>query len=233
MKQIRQVGLWGDSVMRGVVWNSESQKYKYATVNAAEEASKNLGISLENHAKMGCTATKGFHLLQRSFEKESAYPQAALIEFGGNDCDFDWAAISDAPKAEHLPKNPLPKFEAEMRLMIRFLRERGVMPLLATLVPNHAERYFDFITRTGLSKENILFWLGDVQHIYRWHERYNLLVEKLAREEKCPILGLRDAFLSQWHYEDYLCEDGIHPNEKGYYLLQEVISSEGKRLLQF
>ena len=91
MKQIRQVGLWGDSVMRGVVWNSESQKYKYATVNVAEEASKNLGINLENHAKMGCTATKGFHLLQRNFEKEMAYPQAALIEFGGNDCDFDWA----------------------------------------------------------------------------------------------------------------------------------------------
>ena len=56
-------------------------------------------------------------------------------------------------------------------------------------------------------------------------------MEKIAREENCPVLDLREAFLNQWHYEDFLCEDGIHPNEKGYRLIEQTLCREGRRLL--
>ena len=203
---MKQIALWGDSVMKGVVWNEENKKYALSHIKAAETAAEKLGIGLKNHAKMGCTSTKGFVLLKKQIEKESA-PQAAVIEFGGNDCDFNWAEVAAEPKGFHLPNTPISVFEEQMRAMIRFLREKGICPVLSTLVPNHADRYFSFITRSGLNAQNICTWLGDVQHIYRWHERYNLRIEKIAREEKCAIIDLRDAFLSNWHYEDYLCED--------------------------
>ena len=40
-----------------------------------------------------------------------------------------------------------------------------------------------------------------------------------------------DAFLSQWRYEDYLCADGIHPNEKGYQLIFDILCREGVGVL--
>ena len=231
MEKLGRISLWGDSVMKGVLWNKETQRYKLSDYHAAEEASEELGFSLHNHSKMGCTSTKGLTLIRHFLDKKEEKPQYAVIEFGGNDCDFNWSEVAAAPDAEHLPNTPLPEFEAQMRSMIHCLREKGIKPVLTTLVPNHAERYFAFITRNGLSGERILRWLGDVQHIYRWHERYNARVEKVAREEDCPVLDLREAFLNQWHYEDFLCEDGIHPNDRGYHLIEQTLCREGRRLL--
>lgn len=231
MLNIKQVGLWGDSIMKGILWNRECQKYRHSCVYAAESAAEELGLTLENHAKMGCTSTKGLTLLKKQLEKNDA-PSAALIEFGGNDSDFHWNEIALEPNGIHQPNTPPDVFEAQMRSMIAYLRAKGIYPVLTTLVPNHAERYFSFITRDGLNGDHILQWLGDVQHIYRWHESYHARIEKIAREEKCMVIGLRDAFLDYWHYEDLLCDDGIHPNERGYRLIEEVLCTEGRRLLR-
>lgn len=225
----KKIALWGDSLMKGIVWDEDRRRYCLSHTKAAENAAKKIGIELKNYAKMGCTSTKGMQILQRNLEKEEL-PFAALIEFGGNDCDFHWAEVAENPQLTHLPNTTLANFEMQIREMVCLLREKGIGVILTTLVPNHAERYFSFITRDGLNGENILDWLGDVQHIYRWHERYNARVEKVARELKCPLIDLREAFLDCWHYEDYLCEDGIHPNEKGYQLMEEVFCTEGQML---
>ena len=46
--------------------------------------------------------------------------------------------------------------------MIQTLREKGIEPVLANLHPIDAVKYFDWITKDGLSKEAIMKWLKDV-----------------------------------------------------------------------
>lgn len=226
MQEIHSITLWGDSVMRGVVYDEQRGRYGLLPENAAERASKTLGLTLHNRSRMGCTVTKGLSIMKRDMEA-GMDSQAALLEFGGNDCDYDWAAVARDPEGDHQPKTPLGLFMEQLREMVAAVRQKGMRPLMTTLPPIHARRYFDFFTRGGLSRENILFWLGDIEYIYRWHERYNGAVVQTAQECGVPLIDLRDAFLSERRYEDLLCADGIHPNARGHALIQRVLEAFG------
>ena len=226
MEEIKTITVWGDSVMRGVVYDEQRQRYALLDRNSADAASTALGLRLNNRARMGCTVTKGLSILRRDL---AAGPEcdAALIEFGGNDCDYDWTQVAARPDVDHQPKTPLSLFTAQLREMVHLVRQRGILPVMMTLPPIDAERYFRFFTRGGLNRDNVLRWLGDVQHIYRWHERYNAAVVQVAEECACPIAGVREAFLSERRIGDLLCADGIHPNARGHALMESVLERFG------
>ena len=227
MKLVQSIGVWGDSVMKGVVYDENKSKYTLLSENGADKASRKLGLRLFNRSRMGCTVTKGLQLLKKDLQRPEAACDAALIEFGGNDCDYDWAQVAAHPEQDHQPKTPLPLFIAQLRDMIDLVRQKGMQPVMMTLPPLHAQRYFDFFTRNGLSGDRILRWRGDVQHIYRWHERYNAAVMRVAQECGCPLADVRDAFLAERDYGDLLCADGIHPNAKGHALMESVLEGFG------
>ena len=75
----------------------------------------------------------------------------------------------------------------------------------------------------GLDRLRILKYLGDVEHIYRWQERYARTVTRVAREEGVLLFDARDHFLSLARLDQHMCVDGIHPNEKGHGVLLEAI----------
>ena len=227
MKLVQSIGVWGDSVMKGVVYDESKSKYTLLSENGADKASRKLGLRLFNRSRMGCTVTKGLQLLKKDLQRPDAACDAALIEFGGNDCDYDWAQVAARPEQDHQPRTPLPLFISQLRDMIELVRQKGMQPVMMTLPPLHAQRYFDFFTRDGLSGDSILRWLGDVQHIYRWHERYNTAVMRVAQECGCPLADVRDAFLAERDYGDLLCADGIHPNAKGHALMESVLEGFG------
>lgn len=106
MQEIHSITLWGDSVMRGVVYDEQRGPLGLLPENAAERASKTLGLTLHNRSRMGCTVTKGLSIMKRDMEA-GMDSQAALLEFGGNDCDYDWAAVARDPEGDHQPKTPL------------------------------------------------------------------------------------------------------------------------------
>ncbi len=226
MNNIRSVAIWGDSVMKGVVYDDLKGRYVLLPECGADKASKTLGLTLRNRSRMGCTVTKGLQIMKKDLQT-GVEGDVALLEFGGNDCDYDWAQVAERPQEQHLPKTPLHTFIAQLREMVRLARQRGMEPVMMSLPPIHAQRYFDFFTRDGLSRDNILLWLGDIQFIYRWHERYNTAVMRVAQECGCLLADVREAFLGQRHYEDLLCADGIHPNEKGHSLMESVLESFG------
>ncbi len=226
MRKVQSVTIWGDSVMKGVIYDEARARYTLLEGCSAKEASKTLGLTVQNRARMGCTVTKGLQLLKKDLGTV-APSDVALLEFGGNDCDFDWAQVAADPAAEHQPKTPLALFTTQLTEMVKATRQRGMTPVLMTLPPIHAERYFRFFTRNGLNGDAILRWLGDVQHIYRWHERYSAAVTRVAQECDCPLADVRDAFLAQRRYGDLLCADGIHPNAKGHRVMQEVLEKFG------
>lgn len=215
------IGIWGDSLLQGVVLDEKQGRYSILENNCAVAVAKKTGFIVSNNSRFGCTAPKGMKSLSRALESDTEF-SAAIIEFGGNDCDFNWEEVAAAPDGEHIPKTPLDAFAQCYSDMIEALKAKGIAPVLVSLPPLDAERYFDWVTRNGLNRDNILHWLGDVQHIYRWHERYSNAVQALARRFACRFVDVRDAFLSRRDYQNYICADGIHPNRLGHALMENV-----------
>ncbi len=230
-KLLSSIGVWGDSLLAGVVLDEKAGRYSILENNAAASLAKKIGVTIRNNSKFGCTAPKGMKFLTRALEMDTEF-SAAILEYGGNDCDFDWAQVAAAPEEEHIPKTPLDEFFRCYADMIACIRAKGIEPVLVSLPPLDAERYFDWITRNGLSRENILSWLGDVQHIYRWHERYSNAVSSLARKYNCHFIDIRDAFLSVHRPGELMCADGIHPNQKGHALMEKVFLEYAEQFIQ-
>jgi lysophospholipase L1-like esterase len=220
---VQEVCLFGDSIARGVVLDAQGT-YKPIKECFASLAAKELGVELINKARFGCTITKGLEIIGHFLDKiGSEARRLAFLEFGGNDCDFHWDRISAEPQAEHLPATPPAHFARIYGEVIHALKTKGFRPVLMTLPPLDAERYFAWFTRTGLDKRAILGWLGDVQFIYRWHESYSDVIWEIGESWQVPVVDIRRAFLEQRHYSRFLCEDGIHPNADGHRLITSEI----------
>lgn len=65
-----------------------------------------------------------------------------LLEYGGNDSDYDWPQIAAAPKEEHFPKTMLSVFERAYGELISLGRSLGMQPVIMTLPPIDAQKYF-------------------------------------------------------------------------------------------
>ena len=222
MEQIQKVMLWGDSVGKGVIFDEARGRYAISKCTAVGTVAEACHLEIVNHSKMGNTISAGFEMMERDLAK-GLEADVAVIEFGGNDSDFDWEAISRDPTADHQPRTPLAVFRKTLSSMVDRVRKAGMLPVLLTLPPVDADRYFSFITRTGLSAKNILQWLGDKYRIYRFHESYSLAVTQVAYEQKCRLIDLRAAFLERRDTFSFMCKDGIHPNQNGQLLMGQTV----------
>ena len=222
------VCVFGDSVSKGVVFDSVPKRYILLRDCFANRIKGCFPVAIRNYSKFGCTVTRGLELLCRHKDELCGYDYTVL-EFGGNDCDYDWAEVSAEPEREHQPKTPVGLFEQKYKELVEQVKKCGSHPVLLTLPPIDAKRYFAWISK-GLNPGAILNWLGDIEHIYRWHERYNLAVCQVAKECGVPLIDISSAFLETHCYQNFLCEDGIHPNQEGHRLISSVIGNEIKHL---
>ena len=107
--------------------------------------------------------------------------------------------------------------------MIHLLKKNGILPIIMSLPPIDAQRYFDWFCRPGLDKHAILEWLGgDIQTIYRHQEMYSNALCRTALENHVPLVDVRTPFLAAKNCRDLLCIDGIHPNHEGHRLIGQV-----------
>lgn len=211
--------VWGDSVARGVVYDETRRRYTISPKAAVKYFANEGGVPLTNRARMGMTSVDGMAQIEEDLSRGMT-ADTALIGFGGNDSDFDWQSISDAPEAEHLPKTSLAKYESTLCRMIRAIREKGMKIIMTNLPPVIAEKYFDFISAGGRSPENILRWLGTKERISSFHDEYSVVAERVAKKESCIFVDLYAAFSAHENLSALYCADGIHPNDLG----QEVIA---------
>lgn len=225
MLKDRKVLIFGDSLARGVVWDEGRGRYSLSPHAAVRRVAEETGMNIVNRARMGMTAEGGLACMKADLAAGMT-ADTVLIEFGGNDSDFDWRAISEDPHADHMPKNRIDSYEKDIREMIEMANGRGMSVVLCTLPPIISENYFDFFSQGGLNTDNILSWLGDKNKIYRFHERYSLVLSRLAREYGCRLLDLRSAFLEKWDARPYFCRDGIHPNDIGQELIADTVLSQ-------
>ena len=217
-----KITVYGDSILKGVVL--EDGKYRMER-GWEKRLAQEYGLEICNKAHFGNTLGRAMPQIEKDCA-ERAEGELAVLEFGGNDCDFDWAAIADDPDGSYVCKTPLTDFETLYRRAIRNVVNSGRTPIVLTLPPIHAQRYLDFICRNGLSKGNILRWLGDVEAIYRWQRDYSDTVSRIAADMGVRMIDLRRFFLRDGRSpEELLCDDGIHPSRIGQGLIFEAFSA--------
>ena len=205
--------IYGDSLLKATV-PDEQFRYHFHLPEVMERYSGRQ-TEVVNRSKMGATIRKGQALLEHDLQR-GMQADYALIAYGGNDSDFDWDAVQDSPQESHLPRTTLADFKQILRQMLRQLKDKGVQPVLMTLPPIDAQRYLDFLCRNGRSKERIMDWLGDTQHIYRHQELYSDTVAQVAYETGTPIIRVRESFLREKHLPGLISPDGIHLTMEGY-----------------
>ena len=214
------IGLWGDSIGRGVVYDEAAGRYRISPENPCAVLQKELGLQVHNYARMGSTARDG---LERMTEDRMERGGVAVIEFGGNDCDMDWKAVSRDPDAEHEARLPLNQFKTTLQALVERSRLNGMEPVLVTPPPIDAERYFRWVSR-GLNAANILRYLGDVEHIFRWQDGYAECVRSVAKELGVRLVDVRSRMMSSGSLDDIICVDGIHPNAAGHALIYDAVA---------
>ena len=217
---MKKLILFGDSIMKGVTFNGAG--YHLCPDHDLPQLTAR-GIEIENHTKMGATIRDGLRAMDK-YLPHCDSQTTVLLGYGGNDCDYDWQAVSDAPDAEHQPHTAPDAYVEGMRRAIRRAQDAGAMVAVASLVPLDADRYLQFISKNR-DEKNILSWLGDAAHLYRWQEYYNALTVQLARAFGCRLVDLRTAFLQSRAFPDLLCPDGIHPTDSGYALAHKTLAA--------
>ncbi len=217
----------GDSLTKGVVL-SDTNKYSLIDHNYLEIIGRELDLRITNYGKFGSTIHMGDAMVIRH-SQEIADSDYTFIEFGGNDCDFDWNKIADSPLGDYLPNTTLEDFKKYFMKLIKKVRELGSRPVIMSLPPILSSSYFSFFSRfmSDEQKKNVIDWLGgDVGIISRWHESYNRALFMIANESNTPIIDITTPFDTyRGDISSLYCADGIHPNDRGHKLIASTITN--------
>ncbi|WP_428897852.1 Lysophospholipase L1 [Parelusimicrobium proximum] len=225
MNIIENISVLGDSILRGVVFDELSGKYKFLKESAANLFSASNKIAVNNFSKFGCTTKKALSNLPSVLKKNEG-SGIILLELGGNDCDFNWDEVCKAPHENHTPNVTLGEFKKNISEIIEKILEAGKRPVVMTLPPIDADKYFNWIADACKEKaERLLSFLGDKNLIYRHQEMYAAALERIALKYNLWTVNVRESLLGIHKYSDYLCLDGIHLNELGQKLIKQVCDS--------
>lgn len=232
IKNIYNCMILGDSISKGVVYDSEKSRYVTIKESFASLIESKINIKLLNEARFGNTITKGIERLERCLTKSK--PDIVVIELGGNDCDFNWDEVAAYPDKEHTPNTDFTIFKKSLSNLIHKLKKNDIYPILMSIPPIDSDRYFKWISNGDSKKaDGILKWLGTVNKIYWWQERYNSAIMDVAVETDTPWIDIRSAFLEQPDYRTFLCVDGIHPNPEGHKIIADRIIQFIKKYYSF
>lgn len=217
----------GDSIIKGVLVQSEGERSRYSLADKGivECCAEKLGGESLNLGKMGCTIEAGERILNRYLDKMSG-AQYVLLEYGGNDSDYNWQEIAEAPEKEHFPRTRLEVFEQVYERVINKIKEMGAIPLVLSLPPMDAERYFAFFSQKWEDgfRANVMRWLGgSTNTIMSGHELYNLATMRIAQRTGAQWIDVTSGLLKGHNFRAYLCDDGIHPNERGQRMIAEAV----------
>lgn len=222
MDRTTKITIYGDSIMKGTILDD---KYRYHSIGdkLISDLENDYAITAENRARFGITICKGSTILDRDIAG-GRLGDYAIVEFGGNDCNFDWHKVAEDPEGEHQPFTQPNRFVEIYTDMVRRIREYGATPVLVTLPPIDAQKFIRFIERGGSNMASVMRWLGDVNMLYRFHESYSNMVQDIAKRMQTKLVDVRRRFLQRHNFTELTCCDGLHPSCEGYRLIAETFA---------
>ena len=220
-RPITRIEFFGDSIVRGALW--ADGRFSLRPGKDFPQL-REQGFEVRNNGIIGATICRGSRVVDRRLPALDEHT-LVILGFGGNDCDHDWQAVSDDPEGIHLPRILVQSFRDRYAELIAKVQATGAKVALCSLVPLDADKFFAFISE-GKSAERIMQWLGDKEILYRWHENYNRAVERLAASTGCPLIDVRDGFLTRHDFASLIGPDGIHPTEAGYAIIDDIIAGD-------
>ncbi len=223
------IGIYGDSILKGIQINPINKKYYVNNNIDVEPLCEKYSIQIKNYSSFGCTVTKGRNMLKKALDRNLKC-NAIVMDYGGNDCDYNWKLISEDPEGDHLPHTPIDLFKETYYDIIDTLKKKGILPILTTLPPLQPQRFFNWFCR-DLNKKNILMWLGDIKRIYHHQESYSKIIEEISFNNQVPLVDLRGEFLNTKDVDALLCEDGTHPNTLGQKVIELSFHKFASKLL--
>lgn len=185
MEETLRIAVFGDSLMKGTLPDAQLRYHFHTDLFEAPLAG--LHAEVTNRSVFGATSRKGVTLVQRDLARGHRYDWA-LVEYGGNDCNYDWPDVAAHPEQDHDPVVLVDEFRANMAAIVQMLREAGIRPIFTTLPPIDEVKYLACIDHNGASAAGVMQWLGDVRRIYRTQERYSGLVRTIADELDVPCV---------------------------------------------
>jgi len=214
-----EIQVWGDSIAVGITYNEQRKRYVISKERCPKRISEGLNLKVVNNSKMGATVLEGLERFEAAAPVEGAL---CVLEYGGNDCNLDWAKVAENPDMPPQPKVDLAVFTKKLEEFIRKIEAKGMKAMLITPLPLHAEKFFNWVSQ-GLNRDAILKAIGEVQNIYGWQERYAIAVRNVAAKTRTPLLDLRDAMLSNKDYPSLICRDGMHLVDEGYRFIGDTL----------
>ena len=222
LKDSYTIVAYGDSITKGIIYDEGRAKYATLKENFTNILENKIKGPVYNAGKFGSTIIRGALKMYNDVIKKS--PDIVLIEFGGNDCDYNWADIAKNPNMDYKPNTDIFTFRETLCTMIDTLKVNHITPALMTLPPLDSLKYFNWITKEdSTSEENILNWLGTKDELFNWHNSYSKIITEVAKETNTALIDVRSEFLKYSDYSKFLCKDGIHPNIEGQSLIATVI----------
>mgnify|MGYP000258368871 CR=1 FL=1 len=220
MDEMLRIAVFGDSLMKGTL-PDEQLRYHFHT-DLFEAPLAGLHAEVTNKSVFGATSRKGVTLVQRDLARGHRYDWA-LVEYGGNDCNYDWPDVAAHPEQDHNPVVLADEFRANMTAIVQMLREAGIRPIFTTLPPIDEVKYLACIDHNGASAAGVMQWLGDVRRIYRTQERYSGLVCTIAAGAGRAVRRPARSFSRRGRSRASNAEDGIHLSEAGYALFYTTL----------
>jgi acyl-CoA thioesterase-1 len=217
--------LFGDSIAKGITYNN--QRLQMTDMTPIDYLKRDYGIEVNSFATYGQTLIRldQKEIIKKEIAKlDLNQEHYVILAIGGNDADYDWATVSKSPLKHHEPKTPLIEFEKLLTYYVSYLKSLGIKVMLFTTVPLISKRYFEEVICKMADKEAILtFFNQDIEMISRHQEAYSHVIAKIAYQYNSILVDIRTKLLHNSLYNDYLSKDGVHPNQKGYDLIYQII----------
>ena len=218
--------VFGDSILKGVITIPNSGKLFDTTENdSLSLAQKELGFELDNRSIYGNITSKGLIKLQKFLEKgETA--DFCIIEFGSNDCDYDWNVFPEGSPAPDFStiqsKVPFNDYLSNLTQMVELCRAHQITPIIMNLIPYICDRWFKTIAKAHNQAAMLEFLAGTPDTLGQNQLKYQNALMDFAKTSNVQTIDVWNLFTNTPNSAKLMCDDGIHPNEEGYKLLSKL-----------